>query len=51
MEENVNLDKLNDKLMPTANDIKSKMEFLQNKYKFKMDPFAFTEIKIEDLTK
>jgi hypothetical protein len=41
--------KLNNELMPIANDIKTKMDFLGEKYNFNLD-FAFKEIKTEEIT-
>lgn len=40
--------KINDEVMPIANDIKSKMDKLQEKYGFKLN-FGFPEIKDEEI--
>lgn len=47
---NYSLKKLNNELMPIANDIKAKMDSLQEKYNFNLD-FAFPEIKDEEVFK
>ncbi len=39
---------INKEVMPIVNDIKSKINKLEDKYKFKID-FAFTEITKEDI--
>lgn len=44
----MDLEKINAELMPTANEIKSKMEMLQEKYNFKID-FAFPEISMKEI--
>ena len=44
----MDLDKLNEELMPTANDIKSKMDMLQKKYNFNLD-FSFKEISMDEI--
>lgn len=51
MEQNFDLDltKLNKQIMPTVNDIESKMKMLQEKYNFSMD-FSFPEITMEEIT-
>ena len=50
-QEDINLDltKLNKQIMPTVNDIESKMKMLQEKYNFSMD-FSFPEITMEEIT-
>ena len=40
--------KINEQMMPIANDIKSKMDFLQSKYGFSLD-FAFTPITQQEI--
>lgn len=41
---------LNSQLMPIANEIKGKMESLQDKYNFNLE-FAFPEITMEEILK
>lgn len=44
-----NVKGLNDELMPIANDIKAKMDNLQDRFNFKLD-FGFPEITMEEIT-
>lgn len=43
-----NVKGLNDELMPIANDIKAKMDNLQDRFNFKLD-FGFPEITMEEI--
>lgn len=44
-----NVKGLNDELMPIANDIKAKIDNLQDRFNFKLD-FGFPEITMEEIT-
>lgn len=47
--EKFNLEELNNQLMPTALDIKQKMEMLQKRFNLPISDFAFKELTMEEI--
>lgn len=48
--EKFNLDSLNNELMPTALNIKQKMEMLQKRFNLPDMEFSFKELTMEEIT-